>query len=287
MKPTVLFLFNSSSYALQPWLEDGRFNVVTVDYDKTDHSDTLRATCTHPNLTRLSIDLSRSEARLAVLWALRARGIAEPSLVVSFAPCTDLAVSGAKHFAAKLARDPDCQNRAVRMAKLASEFDCAYAVENPVSRLATLWRKPDHYWHPWHYTDSCPAGPHPEFPDVIPADDWYNKKSCLWVGNGFKMPPQERTLGPKAENPGWAKLGGKSARTKHIRSLTPRGFARAIYLSNVNNLLDSDRNMRDNRTTTNRGTEECQQFTISSTLSNFCKTIWSVWRTRFTCSPCA
>ena len=32
MKPTVLFLFNHSTYALQPWIDDGRFNVVTVSY---------------------------------------------------------------------------------------------------------------------------------------------------------------------------------------------------------------------------------------------------------------
>ena len=235
-RPTILFLFNSSRYAVQPWLEDGRFNCVSVDYDSTDHSD-ARHTWSHDRHTFLNIDLSHELALADVYLELAKRGLADPSLVLSFAPCTDLAVSGAKHFKAKLERDPECQNRAVRMAKLASEFGCPYAVENPVSRLATLWRKPDHYWHPWHYTDSCPAGAHPEFPDVIPANDWYNKKSCLWVGNGFKMPQQESTQGPVSENPGWAKLGGKSARTKYIRSLTPRGFARAVYAANVDNIL--------------------------------------------------
>jgi hypothetical protein len=42
MKPTVLFLFNSSSYAVAPWLDDGGFNVVSVDYDDTDHSEANR-----------------------------------------------------------------------------------------------------------------------------------------------------------------------------------------------------------------------------------------------------
>jgi hypothetical protein len=30
----------------------------------------------------------------------------------------------------------------------------------------------------------------------------------------------------------WAKLGGKSERTKEIRSTTPMGFARAFYSAN-------------------------------------------------------
>jgi hypothetical protein len=126
------------------------------------------------------------------------------------------------------------------MAKLASEFNCPYAVENPVSVLATLWRKPDHYWEPWEYSLYCPTGPHPEFPEVIPPDDWYRKKSCLWTGNGFIMPRKTHTTGPSEIFPGWAKLGGKSARTKYIRSLTPRGFARALYGANVENVLCSE-----------------------------------------------
>jgi hypothetical protein len=33
-------------------------------------------------------------------------------------------------------------------------------------------------------------------------------------------------------SPQWGKLGGKSLKTKNIRSATPRGFARAVYLAN-------------------------------------------------------
>ena len=195
MKPTVLFLFNSSDHAPQPWIDHGGFNVVSVDYDDTDHSDSHRQPT--EGHTVLNIDLSQQEARNAVLWALEARGMAEPSLVVSFAPCTDLAVSGAAHFARKLAKDSQCQQKATNMAKLASTFGCAYMVENPISVLASTWRKPDHYWHPWFYANSCPEGPHPEFPEVIPPQDMYNKKSCLWTGNGFVVPTQNNTTPPQ------------------------------------------------------------------------------------------
>lgn len=237
-KPTILFLFNSSSYAVQPWLDDGRFNVVSVDYDSTDHSGAHREPCA--GHTVLNIDLSNPLASAIVRNALKSMtGRYNPDLVVSFAPCTDLSVAGARHFKAKLARDPDCQKRAVRMAMLAAEFGCAYAVENPVSRLATLWRKPDHYWHPYHFSGYIyPAhSEHPEFPDIIPSRDRYHKKSCLWTGGGFVFPMLDGREPLDTKNPGWAKLGGKSARTKYIRSLTPRGFAIAVYQANHENLL--------------------------------------------------
>lgn len=235
MKPTILFLFNSSDYAVRPWIDDGRFNVVSVDYDNTDHSGAHREPVKGHN--RLSIDLSGPHAREAVEWALEARGMARPSLVVSFAPCTDLSVAGARHFASKLARDPDCQNRAVRMAQLAATFGCPYAVENPVSRLATLWRKPDMTFHPWEFAGYVDPPEHPEFPGLIPDSDRYNKKTCLWTGNGFRLPEKSPLAPLEGDNPGWAKLGGKSARTKYIRSLTPRGLSSAIYESNAHLLL--------------------------------------------------
>ena len=236
--PVVLFLFNSSDYAVQPWLDDGRCAVVSVDYDNTDHSAAHRAPA--GGHLRLNIDLSKGAASVVeVLAQLRLiLGSSGPSLVVAFPPCTDLAVSGAKHFKRKLEADPDCQSRAVEMAMLATLFGCPYLVENPVSILSTLWRKPDHYWHPHEYSGYCPVGPHPEFPDVIPAQDLYPKKSGAWIGNGFVMPMKDDTFQPfAADNPGWAKLGGKSARTKYIRSLTPRGFARAVYEANINNVI--------------------------------------------------
>ncbi len=237
MKPTILFLFNSSSYAVQPWLDDGRFNVVSVDYDDTDHSGAHREPT--EGHTVLNIDLS--------LWGsgyvrsrLRALDMALPSLVVSFAPCTDLAVSGAAHFARKRKANPNFQTEAVRMARLAEQFGCPYMVENPVSVLATMWRKPDMYWHPYDFAYLCPEGPHPEFPDVIPEKDLYPKKTGMWCGNGFAMPLKvalPASVEVTKDFPGHTKLGGKSARTKYIRSLTPRGFAEAVYEANKDHIL--------------------------------------------------
>ena len=238
-KPTVLFLFNHSLYALQPWLDDGRFNVVSVDYDDTDHSD-HHAQSSFPGLTRINLDLSMTEpsAKTVLDHMLIALDLAPPSLVVSFAPCTDLAVSGAAHFAKKAIINPNFQIEALELARLANKWKVPYCVENPVSKLATLWRPPDYRFNPCDYAGYCPSGPHPEFPDIIPEQDRYNKKTCLWSGYGFTMPEVKHLPPIDHDNPGHVKLGGKSAKTKYIRSLTPRGFAKAIYVANHGRILN-------------------------------------------------
>ena len=235
MRPCVLFLFNSSTYAVDPWIAKG-VHCVSVDYTDTDHSaarDRQRSTQDH---TRISLDLSQSGARATLQAQLRARGL-DPRLVVSFAPCTDLAVSGAAHFARKRQRDPLFQQKALWLAQLASFFGVPYAVENPVSVLSTLWRKPDLIFDPWEFSDYCPTGDHPEAPELYPECDRYNKKTCLWTGNGFCL-PVKRGEPPEGEqrNPGHRALGGKSARTKHLRSLTPRGFAKAVMCANIHHV---------------------------------------------------
>lgn len=232
MKPTVLFLFNHSHYAMLPWLQSERYNVVTVDYEDTDHSGHHLMQTHGYGFFRLNIDLSRDDAKQAVDNELDALGFRSPSIVISFTPCTDLAVSGAAHFERKRQADPEFQNKAVSMARLAEQWGVPYAVENPVSVLSTMWRKPDFTFHPCDFANYCPEGPHPEFPDVIPAQDRYNKKTCLWTGNGFILPQKSGLPALDHDNPGHVKLGGKSARTKYIRSLTPRGLAQAIYNAN-------------------------------------------------------
>jgi len=239
MRPTILFLFNSSAYAVQPWLDSGEFNCVSVDYDASDHSgEHRRPPDSHPRHTRLDIDLTGHRPIEAIKWALDTKGLAEPSFVLSFAPCTDLAVCGNRSRAQKLIDNPNLLTEALQLATLVEHWDCPSIVENPVSLLATLWKKPTVYVHPWYfsYLIDHDKGDHPEFPSIIPPFDWYNKKTGLWCQNGAQM-PQRDTLGPqegpKGDFPGYAQLGGKSARTKYIRSLTPRGLAMAIYLSNA------------------------------------------------------
>ena len=156
----------------------------------------------------------------------------------SFPVCTDMAVSGAVRFAAKRARNPDFQIDASNHAKWCGELGellgCPWYVENPVSVLSSFWRKPNHTFHPWNYGGYIPPSEaeHPKWPDYIAPRDAYPKKTCLWTGGGFSMPEHK----PVDFHPGYSgqykKLGGKSMKTKNIRSATPRGFARAVFLAN-------------------------------------------------------
>ena len=232
MKPTILFLFNSSDYAPAPWIADGRFNVVSIDYDDTDHSGTTRATA--GNHVHLNIDLSASDAHATVMTALADLEYGPIGFIWSFAPCTSLAVSGAAHFARKRLADPDFQHKAIAMARIVEAFDCPAIVENPVSVLSTEWFKPV-YVQPYQFSYLLGYDDeHPQFPDVIPARDIYSKKTGLWCVGGAVAPIGDTAAArPAGDSPLHTKLGGKSARTKYIRSLTPRGLALGVYHTNV------------------------------------------------------
>ena len=157
--------------------------------------------------------------------------------VFGFPECTDMAVSGAAHFAKKLQNNIAFQAEACELARLVmyigDAFGCAWAAENPVSVLATLWRKPDYSFNPYEYGGYLPEDDvHPIYPEYIKPRDAYPKKTCVWSGNGFVMPDKK----PVSVDPGYSdqfkKLGGKSLKTKNIRSATPRGFAQAVFEAN-------------------------------------------------------
>lgn len=225
MSKVVWSLFDGSGYAVLPFAEAG-YKCYCFNSDDADHGPYSGVKVRHPNITYVNVWLDSS-------FDFEEK----PDLILAFPPCTDLAVSGAAHFAAKIAKDPEVQNKAVATAKLAAilgdKYSVPYMIENPVSVLSSKWRKPDYSFHPYQYggyldTDDS----HPEFPDYIKPRDAYPKKTCLWVGNGFNIPevkPVEVEAGYSAQH---SKLGGKSVKTKLIRSLTPRGFAKAVFLAN-------------------------------------------------------
>ena len=160
------------------------------------------------------------------------------TLGMAFPVCTDMAVSGAAHYKRKAEIDPDFQNKAANYAIMCADFfealGCAYFIENPVSVLASKWRKPDHYFHPYEYGGYIPysKAEHPRWPEYIAPFDAYPKKTCLWTGGGFVMPEKVSVEVEKGYSTQHRKLGGKSQRTKDIRSATPRGFAIAVCQAN-------------------------------------------------------
>jgi len=165
------------------------------------------------------------------------RMVGSCEFVFGFPECTQLAVSGAAHFEKKRKANPMFQYEAVQLAHLVrvvgDAFGCVWAMENPVSVLSTMWRKPDFSFHPYEYGGYLPVyDTHPEYPDYIKPRDAYPKKTCIWHSVGFSVPERK----PVHCDPGYSdqhkKLGGKSLKTKNIRSATPRGFAKAVFDAN-------------------------------------------------------
>lgn len=247
MKPVVLSFFEYTGTILEPWARAG-YQCYAFDIQ---HGGPVRDSYGRPDEGFIEFrhwDASKGYGdTLAMLRKLI--GDRPVALVFGFPPCTDLAASGARHWAAKRAADPEFQNRAVQwaidVAVVANSLDAPYMIENPQGALSTLWRKPDHRFDPCDYGGYIPVerAEHPRWPEYIPPRDAYTKRTCLWVSHGFKMPPRAsvepitleytRRDGTKTTgSPQWGKLGGKSMKTKNIRSATPRGFARAVFLAN-------------------------------------------------------
>ena len=88
-------------------------------------------------------------------------------LMIAHPPCTDLAVSGARHFAVKIADGR--QQRALDFVRalLDAPID-KIALENPISIISSKIRKPDQIIQPWQFG-------HGE-----------TKATCLWLKN---LPP--------------------------------------------------------------------------------------------------
>lgn len=140
-------------------------------------------------------------------------------VVFCFPPCTDLAVSGARHFAAKgKARREAAMRLVYRCREIADSLTVCWFIENPVSVISTEWRPPDWMFHPYEYGGY-----------VDPAGDRYTKKTCLWVGPGFRM-PMKRPVSPW-EGSKMHRLPPSEERS-NIRSATPMGFARAVFEAN-------------------------------------------------------
>lgn len=85
-------------------------------------------------------------------------------LMIAHPPCTHLAVSGSRHFASKVAKNPRIQLDALQFVlDLMSAPIQRICIENPVSIISSRIRKPDQCIQPWQFG-------HGE-----------TKKTCLWL----------------------------------------------------------------------------------------------------------
>lgn len=126
-------------------------------------------------------------------------------LMIAHPPCTDLAVSGARHFKEKIA-DGRQQASVDFFMKLANANIDKIAIENPVCIMSTKWRKPDQIIQPWQYG-------HGEV-----------KATCLWLKHLPILKPTNIVEGREQKV---HKMPPSKDRWK-LRSTTYQGIAEAM-----------------------------------------------------------
>jgi hypothetical protein len=149
-------------------------------------------------------------------------------IILAAPDCTHFASSGAQYW-----KEKDADGRTGEAVELVCQvlrtvdacMPDIWALENPVGRLPKLVPQLGKPWYfqPWWYGDP------------------YTKKTGLW-GNFNKDLPRNEVEPVKSCSQGsWLmKLGGKSERTKELRSETPMGFARSFFMANQLIKMDYD-----------------------------------------------
>jgi hypothetical protein len=187
------------------------YSVVQIDLK---HGDDVRDT--RAVIEKVSAVLRERESRVAG--------------VLCAPPCTEFTVSGAQYWPAKDADGRTAQALEIVDACCAiaevyvARFGAWWALENPVGRLPKL--RPQ-LLRPWWFNPCDYAGFAPD-----PEKDRYTKKTGIY-GTAVKPDTAPREPIRVCSQGSWIqKLGGKSERTKELRSTTPLGFARAFFLAN-------------------------------------------------------
>lgn len=208
-RDTVISLFDVSGKLVQPWLDAG-YECWTVDIQHPPAYETGGVT-SEGRLHRVHWDLTKPW-----LCPVDRERIA---FVAAFPPCDHLAVSGARWFKGKGLRKLALS---IELFATAAEFcewsGAPYFIENPVSNIASHWRKCDYTFNPYEFTGYEP-------------EDNYTKRTCLWTGGGFAMPEPARL--PHLGEPDDRIHKAPPGPDRHnFRSATPMGFARAVFAWN-------------------------------------------------------
>jgi len=145
-------------------------------------------------------------------------------MLIAFPPCTDLAVSGARHFERK--QQDGSQQKSI---EFFMEFVNApiekIAVENPIGIMSKLYRKPNQIIQPYQFGDKA------------------QKSTCLWLKNLPNLQPTDivekgeffefiTKKGEKKRMAMWYYMALRNAKTpeerRTLRSKTFPGIAKAM-----------------------------------------------------------
>lgn len=150
----------------------------------------------------------------------------EIKMGIFFPPCTDLAVSGARHFERKIA-DGSQQKSIDFFMSLANVNIDKIAIENPIGIMSSKYRKPDQIIQPWMFGDKA------------------QKSTCLWLKNLPGLTPTNivdkgeffefvSKKGEKKRMPMWYYKALQEAKTpeqrRTLRSKTFQGIADAMAI---------------------------------------------------------
>jgi site-specific DNA-cytosine methylase len=145
-------------------------------------------------------------------------------LMIAFPPCTDLAVSGARHFERKIADGSQQKSIDFFMNVINTDIE-RIVVENPIGIMSGKYRKPDQIVQPWQFGDKA------------------QKSTCLWLKNVPKLVPTDivekgeffefiSKKGEKKRMPMWYYQALQDAKTpeqrRTLRSKTFQGIADAM-----------------------------------------------------------
>lgn len=240
-KGIAIFLCDLTGTAAKPWVEAG-YRAVLVD-PQHQRTETVGA------VEKISSIILEAMPRISEI--IRTESVV---FVMGFPPCTNVAVSGSRWFDDKRSKDPHFQAKAALVAEqcrmVGMAAGCPWAFENPVSVFSSIFGKPDYTFHPWQFTN-------------LAAEDNYTKQTCLWTGNGFNKPsedvhPMVKEAIEKVEQHFGRMVPKKKAleaftgsniiaewypdnrihncppsdERANIRSATPEGFSRAMFLVN-------------------------------------------------------
>ena len=206
--PVVISLFDHSGRFVAPWAAAG-FTCYCVDLQHPPGETWMGNVC-----------LVGGDVRRFVPPGPDAGPVA---FVAAFPPCTDLSNAGANLFRVKGLRALAAALDLVGAADdLCQRLGAPYFIENPRGQLRHYFGPPSHEFDPCEYAGHLPADEQER--------EAYTKRTFLWSGHGFQM-PERRPVFPIRGSMVEKVPGGKNQ--ANIRSLTPRGFAAAVFATHA------------------------------------------------------
>jgi hypothetical protein len=145
-------------------------------------------------------------------------------MMICFTPCTHLAVSGARHFAEKIADGRQKEGIDLFMSFVNAPIN-KIAIENPIGIMSSKYRKPNQIIQPWQFGDKA------------------QKSTCLWLKNLPELVPTNivekgeffeftSKKGVKKKMATWYYKALQDAKTPEerstLRSKTFKGIAKAM-----------------------------------------------------------